>query len=519
VKKIINSSKRTCWFTFSIAFLTYLLFFVFPSCQKDDSALLTQESLTGLTTAAISTNTGTLYYGHKIFTRSTRAPFVETLKLENPDFNCFDGNFVLKIQNGSDKKTRVSSAEIWIDGVLVVGPSDFSKNVSLIIKPLSGLTPESILGVKLNSTPGSFIDLWIEGTIIVITPTYAQIGPLCQNSTAPELPLGSTNTPAIIGTWDPATINTATVGTTKYTFTPDEGQCGTTVTMDIEVTTPITPTFTTIGPLLLNSSAPGLPTTSINGITGTWIPETINTTAEGTFTFTFTPTTGQCATTAIMDIEVTNIGEVTDKEGNVYKTVKIGGQWWMAENLKTTLYNNGDPIDYPGTDNIAWSKNITGAYAWYLNDEATYKNTYGALYNWYAINKGNLCPTGWSVPDVDDWTILETYLTDNGYGFDGSGNDIAKSMAATSGWGVSGILGTVGNDQPSNNRSGFTGLPGGYRHISGEFYDYGNYGYWWSSSEYDYLNGNYRCLIYSFSDLHSGITGKMYGKSIRCVKN
>ncbi|HMK16691.1 MAG TPA: hypothetical protein VK492_00715, partial [Chitinophagaceae bacterium] len=110
---------------------------------------------------------------------------------------------------------------------------------------------------------------------VQITPTFTQIGPLCQNSTAPALPDTSNND--IIGTWSPATINTSTAGTTTYTFTPYDGQNYAPVTMNIMITTPITPTFTQIGPLYQNSTPPALPGTSNNGINGTWLPATINT--------------------------------------------------------------------------------------------------------------------------------------------------------------------------------------------------------------------------------------------------
>src|SRR6476620_10745716 len=137
-----------------------------------------------------------------------------------------------------------------------------------------------------------------------ITPTFTQIGPLCQNSTAPLLPSTSNNN--ITGVWSPATINTSTAGTTTYTFTPAAGQCAGPVTMDIVITTQITPTFTQIGPLCQNSAAPLLPGTSNNGITGTWSPATISTATAGTTTYTFTPTDAtQCATTASISVSVT----------------------------------------------------------------------------------------------------------------------------------------------------------------------------------------------------------------------
>ncbi len=136
-----------------------------------------------------------------------------------------------------------------------------------------------------------------------ITPTFTQIGPLCQNSTAPALPDTSNNN--ITGTWSPATINTSTAGTTTYTFTPDAGQCAAPVTMNILITTQITPTFTQIGPLCQNGTAPALPGTSNNGINGTWSPATINTSTAGTTTYSFTPNAGQCATPVTMDIVIT----------------------------------------------------------------------------------------------------------------------------------------------------------------------------------------------------------------------
>ncbi|HRG59586.1 MAG TPA: gliding motility-associated C-terminal domain-containing protein [Bacteroidia bacterium] len=141
-----------------------------------------------------------------------------------------------------------------------------------------------------------------------VTPTFATIGPLCLNASAPSLPGASNNTTPIIGTWSPATINTASAGITTYTFTPNVGECATTTTLDIEITNSITPVFSAIGPLCLGSTAPSLPTTSNNipAISGTWSPAVINTASVGTFTYTFTPDAGQCAGTTTMDITITN---------------------------------------------------------------------------------------------------------------------------------------------------------------------------------------------------------------------
>ena len=125
-----------------------------------------------------------------------------------------------------------------------------------------------------------------------VTPAFTAIGPLCENSVAPALPATSNN--GITGTWSPAVINTATVGTTTYSFTPDVAQCGTATSMDITIVSQITPVFTAIGPLCEKSVAPALPATSNNGITGTWSPASISTVSSGTTTYTFTPDPGQC---------------------------------------------------------------------------------------------------------------------------------------------------------------------------------------------------------------------------------
>ena len=137
---------------------------------------------------------------------------------------------------------------------------------------------------------------------VQITPVFTVIGPLCVNAAAPALPATSNN--GITGTWSPAVINTAVIGTTTYTFTPAAGQCATAATtLDITIVPNVTPTFAAIAPICSGTAAPVLPTTSLNGITGTWSPAVVSNTVSGTYTF--TPNSGQCATSTTIDVTVT----------------------------------------------------------------------------------------------------------------------------------------------------------------------------------------------------------------------
>jgi gliding motility-associated-like protein len=135
-----------------------------------------------------------------------------------------------------------------------------------------------------------------------VIPVFTALGPYCQNETPGTLPTTSTN--GITGTWSPIVISTTAVGTQTYTFTPTAGLCATTTTMSITVNPNVIPVFTALGPYCQNETPGTLPTTSTNGITGTWSPTVISTTTLGTQTFTFTPTAGLCATTTTMSITV-----------------------------------------------------------------------------------------------------------------------------------------------------------------------------------------------------------------------
>jgi len=220
----------------------------------------------------------------------------------------------------------------------------------------------------------------------------------------------------------------------------------------------------------------------------------------------------------------TPLTTVTDIDGNSYNVVTIGTQVWMKENLKTTKYNDGTVIPNI-TDNTAWEALTTGAYSDYDNTPSN-STTYGRLYNWYAVDNNastkvasnggkNVCPTGWHVPNNAEWTALTDYLVNNGFGYEGSGYDIGKSMAATSGWTSDPSAGNVGNDQASNNSSGFTALPSGYRYGHGPFDYLGTIVYWWSCSEDMAALG-----IYNNSSTAEFLNILLrYGFSIRCLRN
>ena len=200
----------------------------------------------------------------------------------------------------------------------------------------------------------------------------------------------------------------------------------------------------------------------------------------------------------------------------------------MKENLKTTKYNDGTAIPNI-TDNKAWVALKTGAYSNYDNIPNN-SNTYGRLYNWYAVDNNaatkmvsnggkNVCPTGWHVPTDAEWTVLTDYLTNNSYGYGGSGDDIGKSMASTSGWTSDPLAGDVGNDQASNNSSGFTALPSGYRSSDGSYGLIGDNGYWWSSTENSTTRAYYWYMDYNFSGVSSSYYYKPSGYPVRCLQN
>jgi uncharacterized protein (TIGR02145 family) len=202
---------------------------------------------------------------------------------------------------------------------------------------------------------------------------------------------------------------------------------------------------------------------------------------------------------------------VTDIDGNIYKTVTIGSQVWMQENLKTTGYRDGSPIEYPGADNIHWLTNTDGAYAWYDNDEALYKDTCGALYNWHAVsNPAGLCPEGWSVPTNDDWQLLFDFL---------GGDDVAGGKLKTTGTIEDGTGLWESPNAGATNESGFSVVPAGIRLPAGWFDYLGGSTCLWSSSEINTLNAWGPALYTGNAGVFRGGGGKQLGFSVRCLKD
>ena len=203
-----------------------------------------------------------------------------------------------------------------------------------------------------------------------------------------------------------------------------------------------------------------------------------------------------------------NYGSMTDQEGNVYKTIVIGDQEWMAENLKTSHYRNGDPIATNLSD-AEWGNTLItqlGAWAFYNND-SQYECPYGKLYNWFAVSDPrHVCPTGWHEPTEIEWTTLRNYLG-------GSGGKM-KTM---------GLQYWFSPNQSATNVTGFSGLPGGSRSGEGSFNSFGFQGFWWSS----YTNSTFpfsptpfsNNLIFNLNHIGWGSNSGNSGFSVRCLSN
>jgi len=198
-------------------------------------------------------------------------------------------------------------------------------------------------------------------------------------------------------------------------------------------------------------------------------------------------------------------GSFSDIDGNTYMTIQIGDQTWMAENLKVTKYRNGDAITKV-TDGPTWASLSTEAYCFYDNTDSN-GDTYGALYNWYAVvDSRNIAPEGWHVPTDAEWTTLSTYLG----GTSVAGGKLKET--GTSHW----IISNFG----ATNETGFTALPGGYRDESdGSYSTIGTEGLFWSATADGSLGAWLRRLANGSSHLDRDDAGNEGGCAIRCLRD
>lgn len=220
---------------------------------------------------------------------------------------------------------------------------------------------------------------------------------------------------------------------------------------------------------------------------------------------------------------------LTDIDGNIYNIVPIGTQCWMKENLKTTKYRNGTSITYPGSNNSSWTSNYTGAYAWYNNDIAN-KNTYGALYNWWAVNNSSkLCPSGWHVPSDIELSQLVEYVVALGFpnntsNQNGAGNALKSCKQVNSPLGIGCNTSVHPRWNANNYNYGFdvfffSGLPGAKRSTNGLFYEWTTAGHWWLSTQSNVPNADHFGLEYNSSKVTIDIYDKENGFSVRCIKD
>lgn len=215
---------------------------------------------------------------------------------------------------------------------------------------------------------------------------------------------------------------------------------------------------------------------------------------------------------------------VTDYDGNSYDAVRIGSQVWMASNLRTTHYANGEAIP-DGGENLSETQSYR-----YQCTGTTDLSSYGYLYNWPAVMHGasssssnpsgvqGVCPNGWHVPSDVEWSQLTAYCSSHTECVcSGNGNNIAKSLAADHDWHITTAECAVGNDLSSNNITGFSALPAGA--YNGSYNGFGNYAYFRSATEYS-SSSDYCRYLYSYSaGVGRGNGGKASGFSVRCVRD
>jgi uncharacterized protein (TIGR02145 family) len=352
-------------------------------------------------------------------------------------------------------------------------------------------------------------------TILVVALLGTMIS--CKKETTTPATSGNTNTTVdtTTQTVESPLINTLDCSSAAVTGTLKKGEVANAVSVKLNYTGGNGKAFT----------AQAIASTNVTGLTAKLNAGALAT-GDGTVTYLIigTPETTGTANFAInlcgkscsfsLDVEAPTSGygpTITDVDGNTYKTVYIGTQQWMAENLKTAKYSDGTTI--PNViDNTQWKNNTTGAWAYHNNDAAN-NLKYGKLYNWYAVSKTrngnkNVCPTGWHVPTDAEWTVLTGYL---------GGESIAGGKMKE--------VGTTNWNSPNTdatNTSLFSALPGGMRGDDGNYSLIGDDGYWWSST----MVGNYstdqawtHCLNGYFGGAIRSYSLNRAGLSVRCLRD
>jgi len=204
---------------------------------------------------------------------------------------------------------------------------------------------------------------------------------------------------------------------------------------------------------------------------------------------------------------------IKDIDGNTYKTIKIGDQLWMAENLKVTRYRNGDVIPN-ATDSSEWSNFTSGAYCSYHNNDNNVA-TYGLLYNWYVVNDNrHIAPKGWHIPTDAEWKELEIYL---GMSKSDADKRLLRGIDEGGKLKETGFTHWANPNTGATNESGFSALPSGYRGIYGGFGDIREFAIFWSSTESTSGSALSRWLAYNHSRIYRDGLHNRQGFSIRCV--
>ena len=436
-------------------------------------------NITGLTPGtayhvrAYATNSfGTAYGADVPFNSAAIVPTVTTTAISAPTQTTATSGGNVTSDGGSAVTAR---GVCWTSGaadpVVTDSHTTDGTGTGTFTSSLTGLTPNTTYKVRAYATNA-------------IGTAYGAVVPL---TTSPVL-LATVTTAAVSTFTASGAVTGGDVTASGGGAITARGVCyGTTANPDI-----------TTGTVTTDGTGTGTFTSTLSGLT------------DGTVYYVRAYATNSAGTAYGTQVQLLTM--VSDAEGFLYKTVLINNKVWMAENLRTKKYNDNSDIT-PVTDGAAWAALTTEAYCWYENDETTNKPLYGALYNWYAVNDGNLCPTGWHVPTDAEFKTLEMHLgmtQAQADAYSWRGTDQGTQLKNTAGW-------TTGN---GTNTGGFTALPGGYRYyFDGGFAGAGTIGYWWTADQASPTNALYRRLDGANAGVFREGAVKAAGKSVRCIKN